>query len=64
MTYQNEPEALRQEYEEKLRKMQSPLQARMMKRLMNASEEEIRQFLDGYYDSPEGRKALGHEPKG
>lgn len=64
MTDQNELEALRREYEEKLLRMQSPRQAEAMHRLMNASEEEIRQFLDGYYDSPEGRAALGQEPKG
>lgn len=57
-------EALRQVYEEQLRKMQLPRQARAMDRLMNASEDEIRQFLDEYYDSPEGRAALGQESKG
>ncbi len=62
MTDQDKLQALRREYEEKLRKMQTPLQAKMMNRLMNASEEEIQRFLDGYYDSPEGRQALGLKP--
>lgn len=57
-------EALRQKYEEQLRKMQSPRQDKAMNRLMDASEDEIRHFLGEYYDSPEGRKALVRlEPK-
>lgn len=64
MTDQDRLEALRLEYEEKLLRMQSPQQAKAMRRLMTLSEDEIRQFLDGYYDSPEGRKALAQEPKG
>lgn len=64
MINQDKIEALRQEYEEKLLRMQSPQQAKAMRRLMTLSEDEIRQFLDGYYDSPEGRKSLGHEQKG
>lgn len=62
MIDQDKLEALRQAYEEQLRKMQQPCQARAMNRLMDASENEIRQFLGEYYDSPEGRKALGLEP--
>jgi hypothetical protein len=64
MTDQDKLETLRREYEEKLLRMQSPQQAKAMRRLMDASEDEIRQFLDEYYDSPEGRTALGQEPKG
>lgn len=64
MTDQDKLQALRREYEEKLLRMQSPQQAEAMRRLMTLSEEEIQQFLDGYYDSPEGRTALGHAPKG
>lgn len=63
MTDQDKLETLRGEYEEKLLRMQSPQQAKAMRRLMDASEDEIRQFLDGYYDSPEGRTVLGLEPK-
>lgn len=64
MIDQDKLEALRREYEEKLLRMQSPRQAKAMHRLMNASEDEIRQFLGEYYDSPEGRTALGQESKG
>lgn len=64
MTDQDKLEALRREYEEKLLRMQSPPQAKAMRRLMNASEEEIQQFLNGYYDCPEGRTTQGQEPKG
>lgn len=64
MTDQDKLEELRQEYEEKVHTMQSPRQVKAMNRLMNASEEEIQQFLDGHYDSPEGRIALGQAPKG
>lgn len=64
MIDQNELEALRREYEEKLLRMQLPQQAKAMRRLMDASEDEIRQFLDGYYDNPEGRATLGLEPQG
>jgi len=64
MTDQDKLETLRREYEEKLLSMQSPPQAKAMRRLMDASEDEIRQFLDGYYDSPEGRATLGLEPQG
>lgn len=63
MIDQDKLEALRREYEEKLLRMQSPRQAKAMRQLMDASEDEIRQFLDGYYDSPEGRKAQGLEQK-
>lgn len=64
MIDQDKLEALRREYEEKLRKMQQPCQARAMNSLMDASEDEIRQFLGEYYDSPDGRRALGQESKG
>ncbi len=64
MINQEKIETLRQEYEEKLLRMQSPQQAKAMRRLMDASEDEMRQFLDGYYDNPEGRATLGLEPQG
>lgn len=64
MIDQDKLEALRREYEEKLLRMQSPGQAEAMHRLMDASEDEIRQFLGAYYDSPEGRAALGQKSKG
>lgn len=63
MINQEKIETLRQEYEEKLLRMQSPQQAKAMRRLMTLSEDEIRQFLDGYYDSPEARTTLAQEPK-
>jgi site-specific recombinase XerD len=63
MIDQDKIETLRQAYEKQLRKMQQPCQARAMNGLMDASEDEIRQFLGEYYDSPEGRKAQGLETK-
>lgn len=64
MINQEKLEALRDEYEEKLRNMQQPHQTKAMNGLMNAPEDEVRQFLDGYYDRLEGRTALGQAPKG
>ncbi len=64
MIDQDKLEAIRRQYEAMLLRMQKPQQAKVMNRLMNASEDQIRQELDKYYGSPERGKALAPQLKG
>lgn len=63
MIDQDKLEAVRQEYEAMLLRMQQPQQSEAMNRLMDASEDEIRRELDKYYGSPEGQRALAPKLK-
>lgn len=59
MIDQGKLETVRQACEAMMLRMQKPRQAKAMKRLMNTSEDEIRQELDNYYGSLERNSDRG-----